>query len=260
MTPPKPKVTGRRILTWDYRHLPELTAAFNSDEHLGHNACDEKAVCERYKMLEKRNIPTAHLGDLIENATRDSVGAGVYEQEEIADEQIERAIDILKPLASKGLLLSMQPGNHEMRTHNASGVNLTRIMAKFLSVPYAGAGLVHYILVGDQKYVGYSTHGGSGAATVGGKINSLLKLESIVDADFYIQGHTHDTIHHARVYHALDCRSKSLVERKRHFINNGAWLNYWDTYGQVKGYSPPNKGNAIIKFDGTKHRLQVKFE
>lgn len=251
---------AQKVITWDYRDRDELETFWFSDAHLGHPACDEDLFRSKVDMVAEKELPCADLGDLIENSTRDSVGAGVYEQQEIAEMQMDRAIQIYRPLADAGLLKVMQTGNHEARTFNASGVNLTKMMARELGVPYGSAGVVHYIMVGNQRYVGYSTHGGSGAVTVGGKINALLKLENIIDADFYIQGHTHDTLHHARVVHQFDKRNRVIEERKRHFINNGVWMNYWGTYGQVKAYSPPNKGNAMIKFDGEKHKIQVKFE
>jgi hypothetical protein len=202
-------------------------------------------------------MPFMDLGDLIENATRDSVGAGVYEQQEIAQEQMEHAVELYEPV--KHLLQGMHPGNHELRTMNSSGINPARVMAKMLGVRYAGLGAVHYVLVGDQRYVGYSHHGGSGASTKGGKLQALLRMEQIVNADFYVQGHTHDTIYQARDHFELDKKSRTLVEKKKHFVNNGAYLDYWNSYGQIKAYSPGTKGSAQITFDGTKQQTEVSF-
>jgi hypothetical protein len=246
-----------KVFTWDFRDVERLPTFWFSDIHWGHKQCDKKLVEANIKRVVDKQMPCVDLGDLIENATRDSVGSGVYEQETIAQEQMEQAVEMYKPLV--GLLQCMHPGNHELRTMNSSGVNLTRVIAKMLGVPYGGVAAVHYILVGNQRYLGYSHHGGSGATTIGGKVNSLLRMEKIVDADFYIQGHTHDTIYQARQFMELDKRTRTLKERSRHFINNGAYLDYWGSYGQVKAYSPGTKGNAQITFSGEKHEIEVSF-
>ena len=246
-----------KVFTWDYRDQDTLPTFWFSDIHWGHKQCDKQLVQDNIKRVEDKQMACMDLGDLIENATKDSVGSGVYEQESIAQEQMEEAVELYRPIAH--LLHGMHPGNHELRTMNKGGVNLTRIMAKMLDVPYAGLGAVHYIMVGNQRYIGYSHHGGSGATTIGGKVNSLLRMEKIVDANFYIQGHTHDTIYQARQFLELNKRSKCLEEKTRHFINNGAYLDYWGSYGQVKAYSPGTKGNAQITFNGTKPEIEVSF-
>jgi len=255
-------VSGRqppKIITWDYRDRDELKTFFFSDVHLGHKQCDTELFKKNIKRVVDKQMPCIDVGDLIENSTRDSVGAGVYEQEDIAQEQIENAVELYTPLAEAGLLKSMQPGNHELRTHNSSGVNLTKIMAKMLDVPYGGVGIVHYIMVGNQRYTLYSTHGGGGSTTPAGKLNAMLRLEKIVNTDVYLQGHVHDTLYQARQFFDFNKSGKRLIMKKKHFVCNGAYLDYWGSYGQVKAYSPTNKGNAQINFNGQENDIRVSF-
>ena len=122
----------RKIIQWDFRNLSDLKTFWFSDVHYGHKQSDKDLFLSNVERVRKKKMPCADLGDLIENATRDSIGAGVYEQEDIAQEQLEEAVEIYKPLAEAGLIMSMQPGNHELRTHNKSGINLTRVIAKML--------------------------------------------------------------------------------------------------------------------------------
>ena len=246
-----------RVIIWDYRDKKYLETFWFSDVHLGHHACDECMFLDNVKFVKDRKIPCADLGDLIENATRDSVGAGVYEQEEIAQQQLERAIEIYEPISKQ--IKVMQPGNHEMRTMNKSGINLTRIMARMLKVPYAGAGVMHYLLVGNQRYTGYSHHGGSGATTVGGKLNAIKRPAGFIDADFIISGHLHDCLYNSMDSFYLDKRDKTVKKRTKHLIQNGAYLDWWNTYGQVKAYEPGTKGNALLIFDGNKKDIKVNF-
>jgi len=256
------QVSGRqppKIITWDFRNREVLPTFWFSDVHLGHQQCDLDLFKANVDRVGEKGIPCADLGDLIENATRDSVGSGVYDQQEIAQEQLEHAVELYKPLADAGLLKSMQPGNHELRCYNQGGINLTRVMAKMLDVQYGGVGIVHYIMVGKERYTVYSTHGGGGSTTPAGKLNAMLRLEKIVNTDLYIQGHVHDTLYQARQFFDFNKSGRHLVKKKKHFVCNGAYLDYWGSYGQVKAYSPTNKGNAQITFDGTKHETKVSF-
>ena len=256
----KSSQTGKhKIIHWDYRDQDKLETFWFSDVHWGHRQCDKDLFLGNVQMCIDREMPCADLGDLIENATRDSVGSGVYEQEEIADQQVQDVLKIYRELAERGLLKSMQPGNHELRTFKSSGVNLTKFIAHQLGVPCGNAGLVHHIRVGDQSYIGYTVHGGSAATTVGGKLTALLRLGNVMDADFYVQGHVHDTLFQAQQKFEYDKSGKNLKTKNRFFINNGAYLDYWNSYGQVKNYSPNHKGNAKITFSGDKRQVEVSF-
>lgn len=251
------KEKPKQSVIWDYRNKDELETFWFSDVHLGSDVCDEKLFLENVEMVRKRQMPCADLGDLIENATRDSVGDGVYTQQEIADAQIEMAKQVYEPL--RGLLQTMQPGNHELRTYKSSGINITKQIAKHLNAKLGGAGLYHIIKVGNQVYTVYSSHGGSGATTTGGKFNALKRMGDIVPfADVAIQGHIHETIYHSRELMKTDNRGKVSIH-KQHLVNNGAYLNWWGSYGQVKAYAPTNKGNAKITFYGDKRLIEVSF-
>lgn len=249
-----------KVVVWDYRHLDELKTFWFSDIHLYHQLCDYDLVFQTRQRILDKKMPVWDLGDLLENANRTSVGAGVYEQLGSPQSQLEGGINFYKPLAEAGLLKGMQAGNHELRSWKGDNINLTKIIADNLKVPYGAAGVVHYILVGNQSYVGYTQHGGSGASTPTGKLTALLRLGDIVpNADFYLQGHTHETLYQALESFIFDKRSRTIKKRRRHFINNGAFLNYWDSYGQVKSYKPTNKGNAQITFGGKKKEIEVSF-
>ena len=249
---------AKKVVIWDFRDRDELDTFWFSDVHLGHHACDEDHFKRNVDMVGENDMPVMDLGDLIENSTRDSVGSGVYDQVEIAEAQMARAVEMYQPI--KGLIQGMHPGNHEMRTYNKSGVNLTRFMARELGVPYVGAGTMHLIRVGKQTYTGYSHHGGSGATTVGGKLNAMKRPAGFIDADFIINGHLHDCLHNSMDTFYLDLRSKTVKSRTKHLIQNGAYLNWWNTYGQVKAYEPGTKGNAQISFSGERKEIRVQFK
>ena len=247
----------KNSVIWDYRNKDKIETFWFSDAHLGSDVCDEDLFLRNIEMVANKKMPCADLGDLIENATRDSVGDGVYSQVEIADAQIEMAKSVYEPL--RGLLQTMQPGNHELRTFRSSGLNITKQIAKYLGAKLGGAGLFHIIKVGNQVYTVYSAHGGSGATTTAGKFNALKRMGDIVPyADVAIQGHQHETLYQARELMNVDNRGK-IIPHRQHLVNNGAYLNWWGSYGQVKAYSPTNKGNAKITFYGDKKLIEVSF-
>ena len=249
-----------KLVTWDFKHLDELKTFWFSDIHLGHHLCDYDLAFKNRDRVIKQEMPVFDLGDLIENSNKVSVGAGVYEQWGSPQNQLEGGINFYRPVVEKGLLMGMQAGNHELRTWKGEAVNLTKIMADTLKVPYGSAGVIHYIMVGKQTYIGYSQHGGSGASTPTGKLTALLRLGDILpSSDFYIQGHTHETIYQALESFYLDKRSRTIKKQRRHYINNGAYLNYWDSYGQVKAWKPTNKGNAQLTFSGLEKQIEISF-
>jgi len=252
-----PDFQGRKSVIWDYRKQNRLETYWISDVHLGHKQCDEDLFQKHIDYIGEGEMPFADLGDLIENATRNSVGAGVYEQSSIAEAQIEEAINHYLPVSH--LLKSMQIGNHELRSWVGGGLNPTRQMAKRLGTAYGSPGMFHIIKVGKQTYTVYSTHGGGGATTVGGKFNALKRMADIFPAaDVVIQGHSHDTLYHSR--ELMRCDGKGEIKStKQHMVMNGAYLNWWNSYGQIKGYAPCNKGNAKINFHGDERMIEVSF-
>jgi hypothetical protein len=251
------KEKPRNSIIWDYRNKDKIETFWFSDVHLGSDVCDEGLFLKNVDMVNRKKMPCADLGDLVENATRDSVGDGVYTQQEIADAQIEMAIKLYEPI--KDLLKSLQPGNHELRTYRSSGVNLTKQIAKRLGAKYGGAGLFHIIKVGNQTYTVYSSHGGSAATTTAGKFNALKRMGDIVPfSDVAIMGHLHETIFHERDMPYVNNCGK-LKTHRQYLVCNGSYLDWWGSYGQIKAYSPTNKGNAKITFYGDNRQVEVSF-
>jgi len=80
------------------------------DLHIGAKTYIEKRALEVRDYIKENNCLWVGMGDFIENATRRSIGAGVYEQVMIPDEQEKYLQDFLKPIASK--CIGYVKGNH----------------------------------------------------------------------------------------------------------------------------------------------------
>jgi predicted phosphodiesterase len=239
--------------------VEKLTLTLLGDTHIGSKYFDEDLLKQILEWCYEKKSPIILMGDMIETATRDSVGAGVYEQQEIVDEQIGHFNYLFNPLAADGLILGLHPGNHEMRVFNSSGLNLAKQMSKQLKVPYFGWGKIHYFLVGKQGYTLYTTHGSSGARLPHTKIKGAIDLANLAEAEVYAMGHLHQLSHHVRNFYDVNKRSKKVEEHQKHFILCGAYLNHWGSYGHVKSYEPMRKGSPKVKLGGLEHSIRVSI-
>jgi len=237
----------------------KLELILMGDMHMGSKYYDEDMHKKMIDHCLKKKITIILMGDQIETATRDSVGAGIYEQSEIVDQQLEHFEYLMKPLASAKLILGMHAGNHEMRLYESSGLDITKWMAKQLKVPYFSWGKLHYFVVGRQGYKIYTTHGASGTRLAWTKIKSVLDLSNLAEAEIYAMGHLHQLSHYIRNYYSVDLKNKKVVEEQRHFILTGSYLNHWGSYAHMKGYEPMRKGSPKIKLGGEEHSIRVSI-
>jgi len=237
---------------------------FKGDEHLGSKYHDlelhKKAINQ---ILERDNTYLVLMGDALETATKDSVGAGIFEQDQIVEEQLDAYVELHMPLAKAGKLLGVHMGNHEWRVFKHSGMNLVKNMVKQWNyasptpVRYFGHGIFHYLQIGSQNYTIYTMHGGSGAIKPVSKLNSIINLQNLADADLYVMGHTHGLGHIPLESYAIDRRNKAVIKKERHFINSGTFLSHWGSYAHMKGYPPSKKGCPLVEFSGETKKIKV---
>lgn len=239
--------------------VEKLELILMGDMHMGSKYYDEEMHKKMIDYCYKKKTQIILMGDQIETATRDSVGSGIYEQNEIVDQQLEHFNHLMKPLADAGLILGMHAGNHEMRLFKSSGLDITKWMAKQLGVRYFSWAKMHYLIVGSQGYKIYSTHGASGTRLAWTKIKSALDMSNIAEAEIYAVGHLHQLSHHIRNYYSIDLKNKKVVEEQKHFILTGSYLNHWGSYAHVKAYEPMRKGSPKIKLGGTEHSIRVSI-
>ncbi len=237
----------------------KLELILMGDMHIGSKFYDEEMHKKMIDYCYKKKTPIILMGDQIETATRDSVGAGIYEQSEIVDQQLEHFEHLMRPLADAGLILGMHAGNHEMRLYKSSGLDITKWMAKQLGIKYFSWGKLHYLRVGNQGYRLYTTHGASGTRLPHTKIKSVLDLANLAEAEIYAMGHLHQLSHHIRNYYSINVKNKKVEEEQKHFILTGSYLNHWGSYAHVKSYEPMRKGNPKVKLGGLEHTIRVSI-
>lgn len=179
----------------------EIEVHVIADVHLSDPNCDIRGVQKRVADIAAKDNAYAILaGDLIDNATRNSIG-DIYSTQLSPMEQIQLANKTFAPL--KGRILCAVPGNHEERTYRADGIDITWLIANELGAGdrYAPDAALVFVSLGENSrrksegrqttYSIYVNHGNGGGRKIGGKINRLADYAQIVDADVYVCGHTH---------------------------------------------------------------------
>lgn len=230
------------------------------DEHIGSPQYKKDLHQKVLESCYEKNRYMIHMGDGIEAATRNSIGAGVYQQEEIIDKQMNEFRALYEPFVEKGLFIGGHPGNHELRVFNDEGLNLTRQMYRAMKARYFGIAKASVLRVGNQTYKIYSTHGSSGARLPYTKIKSALDMEKIIDVDIYAMAHVHQLMHHVRNYNVIDLKKTKIVTGSKHFILTGSYLEFWDSYAQMKNMEPARIGSPVVKLYGDEKRIKVSLQ
>lgn len=232
-----------------------------SDIHWGSPHCNKELFFENLeKSWENKNSYLLFNGDMIEAATRSSIGAGIYEQKIHTGKQLEDIIEILKPFAEEGRIIGLTNGNHEDRIVQSTGVDVTKIMSKELGVPFYKHGGHFKFRVGDNNYHAYFTHGKSGSRLPHTKIKACLNLEDFVWADLYGIGHVHDLQHHAQEIQYIDNRSNNVKKKDIHYIICGHYLDWKNSYAQQASMAPSKQGTPIVEFSGEKDKKYIKIQ
>lgn len=229
---------------------------FLGDLHYGAPNCQVSDIKSCIKQIKNRNIQVMLMGDLVENGTRESVGAGVYEQVMHPSQQIKDVISLLHPIKDQ-IICSMQ-GNHEERTFKDSGVGISEVIADSLDCNYSNFMSLVRMKNSNLKYDIFGWHGYGSGQSIPGKLKALTKQAEWIDADIYAMGHTHE------LYHVTDTKRNidnvGFTDRMRHFILTGSFLKWDGSYAESRGYKPMKIGCPLVTLDGKKHNIEVDLE
>ena len=230
-----------------------------ADMHLGHRESLREKVAEAVEMiLRTPGCYTVILGDAVENATKVSVGLGIYEEDMHLRDQMHLLVDLLRPLVDAGRLLGIHTGNHEFRSSILLGINPMELIASQLNVPYLDYQGFHQILVGEQEYQMMSTHGVGCGRTTGSKVNSVERMADVAPLmDLFIAGHTHIRHTHDDVRYVM--QGGKLIPMKRYYVICGSFISYFGGYPEMKVLSPSSTGVTMIEFYADQHNIRVSI-
>ncbi len=228
--------------------------------HIGAaNFNERRALRTREFILESTDRYVWDLGDTTENAIRGSIGNGVYAQVLSPSQQQRYAEDFWRPVRERGRLLGIHDANHPFRTTKEVDYNPAEDLAYHLQVPYLGWQNVFSVKVGDnhkRRYNIFSWHGTCNARTLGAIINALAGLRNLVQGcDAYVMGHVH---RRARIDQVSRVPGKNqLIEGFEHYVSVGGYIDYSDSYAEMKGLVPAVPGTVVIKLYRDWTRIEV---
>lgn len=230
------------------------------DLHLGSINCNKDLVQTTVDyILEKDYRHTIFMGDLAENATKVSVGLGVYEEDMHLREQLQYLKKIMTPLAEQGKILGIHQGNHEFRSSCILGLDPMEILAEMLGVPYLQHQGYTVLTVNKQKYHIMTYHGTGGGSTSGGKVNAAEKGFKVnPTCDIYLSGHTHAKSAHETVSMEINEENK-IIPRRQYFVACGSFLNYFGGYAEMKLLPPSAIGAPLVDFYGNEKCISVRI-
>ena len=229
-----------------------------ADYHYADPNSDHDAIKRDINYVAQHENAYALLaGDLLDCALRSSLG-DVYVNLSPMNE-LSAMMDLFAPIANK--IIGIVGGNHESRHYRTNGVDMTRLLAKQLGIEdkYSADTALIFLRVGEDEkhthhhrpilYTIYLTHGTGGGRKEGGKIQRLVDLSTIVDADCYVMGHTHLPASLKTAFARPCAANNSITYCTKLFINSAAKLNYGG-YGDIGGYKPNAKDTPTIVLSG----------
>lgn len=235
-----------------------------ADTHIGDIHSDFKKlqeILDRVKAQE--NAYLILNGDLVDLAVRNSIG-DIYSQNLTPMQGLEQCVKIFEPVADK--VLCVQPGNHELRVWRTDGIDFTKLLCAQLGIAdrYSNASTLLFLRFGTaskkthhgrpQLYSLYCAHGSGTGRTEGAKINRLVQLSAIIDADCYVHSHTHLPVVTKNAYYRVCTSNNSAQKIERLFVNTGSLLDYGG-YGEMQNYKPNSLETPVIHLNGRKREL-----
>jgi hypothetical protein len=217
------------------------------DAHIGSIHHDAKLLKQDLDWIIKTpNVLTFNGGDLIENASKESVGAGVYEQDKTPQEQIDYAKGLMRPIAKAGKMICSLLGNHENRSKVHAGLDVAKWMADDFQVPYFPDYAFVTIKWRKHRFRMVAHHGSGGAASAGGQRNSARKpLPWLGQVDIVWSGHLHSPLSDKVVRVGFD-ENDAPYRRSCLVLSSPAYLSYGG-YAAQKQYAPSDRGLISVE-------------
>jgi len=195
------------------------------------------------------------MGDILELATKTSVGRGVYDETMHTQQQFDKAIKIFKPYAD--LIDIIVEGNHEERIIRDTSFEIVEEFSHRIGRPEAYAkfaGIVN-TRVGEQIYSSYVWHGSTGGTKEASALNALLSMRERALCHMYFMGHTHKLIAFKRKIFLPNPNGSAPLDLEQLFVNTGTALADGG-YGEQKGFALQETGyGAVELFADTKQMI-----
>ena len=199
------------------------------------------------------------MGDMIEAGLNTSVGDSVYMQTLNPQKQMETIVELLEPLAKAGLIIGYLCGNHEERIPKSTSIDISKIIAKQLDVPYLGYAGWSVISVNGLRYSLYCTHGSGGSRFKHTKLKKVVDMAAWIDSDIVAMGHLHSVVTEVIIKQTYDRNLNKIVEKKQYVCITGSYIAWNKTYAEAYGFPPTKLGSPKAKLMTNKKRVYFSF-
>ena len=239
-----------------------------ADYHLGDPRVDLAAIMRDLTyVMERENAFCVLNGDLMDCAIANSIG-DTYGATLSPMDELRECVKLFQPLADAGKILCVTPGNHEARHYRTNGIDLTELMCRQLGISdrYSPGTALLFIRFGEDRgkqnhhrkilYTMYVGHGCGGGRKEAGKIQRLVDLSTIVDADIYLVGHTHLPAMLKDGFARPNPANSSITYGSRLYVNTSAKLDFGG-YAETQGFKVPCKDTPIIHLCGTRKEMRA---
>ena len=230
------------------------------------NSDHDKILADIKYIKEHPNVYCVLNGDLMDCAIASSIG-DTYGATLSPMDELKVCMELFAPIAGK--ILCVVPGNHEARHYRTNGIDLTELMCRQLGIedrfsPTTAILFVRFGRLNSEKdghhrkacYTVYISHGSGGSRKEGGKIQRLVDLSTIVDADVYICGHTHLPATLKDGFARPCVANSSVAYCTRLYVNTSAKLNYGG-YGDTHGFKVPCTDTPAIWLNGERKEMRA---
>lgn len=247
-----------KVIKRDLPSFDELQILPLADLHMGDLSSNGKQIQEWIDYIHSHeNCYTILNGDLMDTAIKTSIG-DTYASNLTPMQQLNYSVKLFNVIKHK--VLAVTPGNHEARVYKTDGLDTTQLMCDQLGIgdlysPASALVFVRFGVAKKQTYSLYCVHGSGGGRQEGGKVNRLLQLASIIDADCYIHSHTHLPAIVKNSFFRTNPTTCTITKADKLFVNTSAALDYGG-YGEVQSYKPTSLDTPLIILDG--HRRNLK--
>ena len=226
------------------------------DIHFGNKYFIEQYLDEALEFVKqnRNRCRIVLMGDLLELATKTSVGRSVYDEAYPTQKQFEIAVEKFLPFAD--LIDVILDGNHEERIIRDTSFEITEELSHRLGRHDAYCkfqGMLNVNMGNGMTYSIHAWHGASGGTKETSAINGLLSMRDVSLSHVYLMGHTHKLFAFPRKLIIPQPDSGEVATIEQLFVNTGTAVGNGG-YGEQKGYAMTKLGFGAIQLFADKRK------
>ena len=254
-----------RVIRHTLGDFDEIEILPLADLHIGDVHSDGKKIMEWLSYIEKTpNCFTILNGDLMNTATRTGI-SDIYSETGSPMDMLEQCVKLFGPVKDK--ILAVTGGNHERRIWKDSGIDTVALMCEQLDIGdrYSPGQAMVFVSFGKQSphknyqpvlYTILCVHGNGGGKKEGAKLQRLVDLADIADADIFLHSHTHLPLIARNAYYRVDKRRFAVIKVDRLYVNTSSSIEYGG-YGEIQAMKPNSLETPKIILSGRERKMQA---